>query len=204
MASRIRRASANESAASLTVSTRERLLDLAAARFAEHGFRHTSVAAIARELDITPSAVYFHFANKEELFVAAFDREATQLSDLTIGTDPGAAGEGFWATALASIVTHLPDHPLVHRVVRGEEPTLMPRLSTGDLPRRLRVAIAASLRKSQEAGTIRADIDCERTAIGMEAVLLALLLTTVQAGGAGFDERSGPVRELLRAALDPR
>lgn len=80
----------------------------------------------------------------------------------------------------------------------------MPRLAAGDLPQRLRLALAVSLRKAQANGTIRDDIDCDTTAIGMESILLALLLTTVQANGTGFDVRSGPVRELLWNALQPR
>lgn len=204
MAAKPPRQSKNDSLASLAPSTRERLLDVAAAHFAESGFRRTSVARVARALDITPPAVYFHFAGKEELFIAAFDRQATHLSDEVIGADPDDVGPDFWATALPSILAHLPDHPLVHRVTRGAEPTLMPRLAAGELPNRFRAALGVSLRKAQQAGMIRNDLDCDTTATGIEAVLLALLLTVVQSGGTGFDERSGPVRALLWSALEPR
>ena len=204
MASRADGRSTDTADTSLRASTKDRLLDLAAERFAEFGYRHTSLAGVARELDITPSAVYFHFISKEELFVAAFDRQASALGSEVIGEDVDEVDEGFWAAALPAIVLRLPAYPLVQRVVRGEEPTLMPRLAAGDLPQRLRLALAVSLRKAQANGTIQDDIDCDTTAIGMESILLALLLTTVQANGTGFDVRSGPVRELLWNALQPR
>ncbi|GAB2663884.1 hypothetical protein GCM10027169_27830 [Gordonia jinhuaensis] len=184
-------------------STREKLLDVAARHFAELGYRRTSVAAIARELSITPSAVYFHFENKEDLFVAAYDREAGRLSDVVL--DPSrAAGDGFIEQLMLGLATQLPDYPLVYRVVRGLEPTLMPRLATGEIPARLRSALAVALRRGQEEGSVRTDIDREVMATALESILLALLLTTVQAQGAGRGERALAVRELIWAAIGRR
>ncbi len=54
-------------------STHRRLLDVAVALFAEHGFRKTTVRAICEAADANVSAVKYHFGNKAALYDAAFD-----------------------------------------------------------------------------------------------------------------------------------
>ncbi|GAB88680.1 TetR/AcrR family transcriptional regulator [Gordonia rhizosphera] len=185
-------------------STRERLLDVAAHRFAEHGYRQTSLAAIAREVAITPSAVYFHFAGKEEVFLAAFDREAGRLGDAIIGREPQAVGDGYWNAVLNDVVKHLPEYPLVARVLGGAEPELMSRIVAGEFSTRLRATVAVSLRKGQEVGRVRMDIDRDRVALAVETIMLAFLVMTVQARGVGRDERVGAIGELMQLALSRR
>jgi AcrR family transcriptional regulator len=54
--------------------TRDRLLDAAAALFAEHGFSGTSVASIAKRAGVTTGAIYSNFAGKDDLFTAVVER----------------------------------------------------------------------------------------------------------------------------------
>jgi AcrR family transcriptional regulator len=63
-----------------TSKTRERLLDAAARMIVREGYQGARIADVAREAGLTTGAIYFHFRNKEELFLAAFDRiqESTQ------------------------------------------------------------------------------------------------------------------------------
>ena len=49
-------------------ATRELILDAARRLFVEHGYDATSMRAIAREIEYTPTAIYHHFKGKEELF----------------------------------------------------------------------------------------------------------------------------------------
>ena len=186
-----------------SASTRDRLLDVAARRFAELGFRQTSVSAVARELEISPSAVYFHFANKEELFIAAFDREVSLLGDFTVGDGPESLGDGYWKSVMAQIVSVLPRFPLVSRVLRGQEPDLMGRATTGEMARRLRDTISQSLLDGQEAGTVRTDIDVESTATALQAIMLSVLITTIQSGGRLLSDADA-MRTFFVSALEPR
>ena len=55
-------------------ATRERLLDAAARVIVRDGYQGARLADVAREAGLTTGAVYSNFRNKEELFVAAFDR----------------------------------------------------------------------------------------------------------------------------------
>jgi AcrR family transcriptional regulator len=52
-------------------ATPERLLRVAAKLFAEQGFAGASMRRIAAQADITQAAIYHHFANKQELYIAA-------------------------------------------------------------------------------------------------------------------------------------
>ncbi|MFW0786876.1 TetR/AcrR family transcriptional regulator [Gordonia sp. CPCC 206044] len=183
------------------LTTREKLLRVSAEQFAEKGFRQTSVSAVARGLDITPSAVYFHFAGKEELFLAAFDHEVGRLGDAVIGAGPDAPGEGYWLGILDRVLDTLPEFPLVQRVFRGQESELTGRVVSGEISQRLRAAVSISLRKGQEVGRVRTDIDRERVAAGIEAMMLDFLFVAVQSGDTERAARATALGDLITLAL---
>ncbi|MHB8507960.1 MAG: TetR/AcrR family transcriptional regulator [Candidatus Dormibacteria bacterium] len=54
--------------------TRDRLLEAAARVIVRDGYQGARLADVAREAGLTTGAVYSNFRNKEELFIAAFDR----------------------------------------------------------------------------------------------------------------------------------
>jgi AcrR family transcriptional regulator len=54
--------------------TREQVLAAAARMFAQRGFHATSLDAIAEEAGFSRGAVYYNFADKEELFLELLDR----------------------------------------------------------------------------------------------------------------------------------
>lgn len=64
---------------------RERLMDAALALFAERGYEGVAIHEIAEAAGMTRAAPYYHFQNKEELFLAAISREmertAAKLAD---------------------------------------------------------------------------------------------------------------------------
>lgn len=55
-------------------SSRQRILDVARKRIMTDGYRATSTRKIAEEVGITQPNLYYHFKNKEELFVAVLDQ----------------------------------------------------------------------------------------------------------------------------------
>jgi TetR/AcrR family acrAB operon transcriptional repressor len=61
--------------------TREALLDAAEAVFAQRGVSRTSLQDIARAAGVTRGAVYWHFADKAELFNAMMARTTQPLED---------------------------------------------------------------------------------------------------------------------------
>lgn len=181
--------------------TRRRLLDAAVRRFAEAGYQHASLAVIARDAGVSPPAVYSHFADKQALFLAAFDDDAGRLLDSAMPDGAAEASLPPWLGLLPRLIARLPDHPLAHRVLAGREPELTGRLI--DLPsaERVRATVEQSLRSAQRAGLARPDIDPALLAIGIQTVLLAVLLAAVQAGMATDERRRDGVLALLVAAL---
>ncbi len=59
--------------------TRNAILDAAELVFQEHGVSRTSLAEIAAAAGVTRGAIYWHFANKADLFDAMVDRVFGQL-----------------------------------------------------------------------------------------------------------------------------
>ncbi len=58
---------------------RRRLLEAAAAVFAQRGYAEGSAEAISREAGMSKATFYEHFANKEECILVLFDEAATEL-----------------------------------------------------------------------------------------------------------------------------
>ncbi len=54
--------------------SRDRILDVASSLMAERGYPGTSIGAICREVDLAPTAIYWHFGSKEGLLGAVIER----------------------------------------------------------------------------------------------------------------------------------
>jgi AcrR family transcriptional regulator len=183
--------------------TRQRLLDLAVARFAADGYRRTSVSVIARDADLTPAAVYAYFAGKEALFQAAVDADASALIDECRAAVDGLSMRDAVPTMVAVLAERVPEHPLAARVLAGHEPEVIDRLL--DLPSlsRLTADVGAGLADAQEAGEIRADVDAQLIAEGVESIVLSLLMSSLQAGVSSTSRRAQAALAVLDAALRP-
>jgi AcrR family transcriptional regulator len=62
-----------------TTQTRTRILDAATDVFGDHGYHESAVDEIARRSDTSKGTIYFHFANKQNLFVALTDHLVDRL-----------------------------------------------------------------------------------------------------------------------------
>ncbi len=60
---------------------RDHILDIAEKLFTEHGFKSASIREIARECGVTNAAIYYHFPDKESLFIDVMQRHADTLRD---------------------------------------------------------------------------------------------------------------------------
>jgi AcrR family transcriptional regulator len=176
--------------------TRGRLLEIAIRRFAADGYRRTSVSAVAREAGLTPGAAYAYFEGKDALFEAAVDADADALiSEALEATPPGDVRDRL-VSLLAHLTEGLERHPLARRVLGGGEPEVLGRLL--DLPalRSLRATTAAEIAAGQRDGNVRADLDPAQAALGLEAIVLALLMGQLMAGLG-----RAPLGEARRAAV---
>jgi AcrR family transcriptional regulator len=183
--------------------TRRRLLDIAIRRFAVDGFRRTSVSDIAREVGVTPATTYAYFASKDALFEAAVDADAAAMIDHARSRMTGETVRERWLPWLGVLVTELPEHPLAARVLSGREPEVLPRLLNLPSLQVLRGDLAADLRAGQQQGEVRADVDPDVIAMGIETFVLSLLMGYLQAGQDQTADRATAVVALLDAALKP-
>ncbi|MDQ1395113.1 MAG: hypothetical protein QOG64_372 [Acidimicrobiaceae bacterium] len=185
--------------------TRRALLDSAIRRFSADGFQRTSVSEVARDVGVTPAAVYAYFPSKEALFAAAVDADAEEL--VTVAGN--VLIDHLESETLPAVITRLADavlagvdrHPLALKVLSGSEPIAADRIL--ELPSlvRLRHLLADGITYGQAAGQVRVDVDAETMALGFETIVLNQLSASVQEGYSA--ERWQAVIAVLEAAIRP-
>jgi len=107
-------------APSQSPQTRERILDVAEALFAAHGFAGTSMRDIAGAADLTAASLYNHFDGKEALYAAVLERGIRPLVLLMqsrSGAEPGADAA---AALVAEVMEHLRTRPHLPRLIQLE------------------------------------------------------------------------------------
>jgi AcrR family transcriptional regulator len=143
---------------------RDAVLRTAIDLFIRQGYDATSVSDLARELGLTKSAVYHHFASKEELLAAALDEALAGLDAVVaeaVATDDGrSAAERLRVTvesAVRLLAAHRPAVTLLLRV-RGnsalEQQALVRRRHIDD-------ELATLVARAQAEGAVRADLPPE-------------------------------------------
>jgi AcrR family transcriptional regulator len=81
-------------------SRRQEIIDAAIKVFARTGFAETSVQDVADEAGVVPTAVYYHFAGKDELFDVALQSVIAELDDAVENARP----EGDQGDALPLVI----------------------------------------------------------------------------------------------------
>ena len=98
--------------------TREVILDAAEVMFAEHGVDGVAVRDLARELELTPSSLYNHFAGKQALYEAVLERGLLPFAELFAEPDPGTVTPEGVRRTVNVIVDHLAAHPHLGRLIQ--------------------------------------------------------------------------------------
>lgn len=164
--------------------TRQRLLELAIARFGDRGYRATSVSEIARAAGLTQAAAYAYFPGKEAMFEAAVDADAAEILRRARESVEGTDVHMLVPTLLISLIGLLDEHPLARRVLAGQEQEQLARLVNLPALGELTAWIADEVRIAQQDGRARPDIDASVFADGAETMLLGLLMAVIQVGGS--------------------
>lgn len=182
--------------------TRQAILDAAIARFGRDGYRSSSVANIARDADVSGTAAYAYFADKEALFLAAVDEDAAAVIEEGLSTVlDGAAVDDWQQTLIFALLGAVERHPLARRLLAGLEPEVTDRVLEIPALEELREAVAERLRSEQLDGTVRPEIDPVVMANGVVAIVLSLLMSVVQVGGRAAEVYGADVTAVLQAAL---
>jgi len=138
----------------------QQVLEVAVALFNEQGYDATSVAALAARLGLSKSALYHHFASKEDLLALALEEALGRLEGVLrdSGASEGGAGERLAFVlrgAVGVLVDRLPYVTLLLRVRGNSE------VERAALARRRAFdhEITALVRAAQAEGTVRSDVD---------------------------------------------
>jgi AcrR family transcriptional regulator len=105
-------------------ATRAALVDAAVALFTERGFAGTSTTEIVRRADVTRGALYHHFADKEELFGAAYEAVERDIFDRCRAAADGRAGVAALKAGVAAYLDACLEGP-VRRIVLIEGPLVL-------------------------------------------------------------------------------
>jgi AcrR family transcriptional regulator len=158
--------------------TRLRILEAAAAAFAEHGYDGVSLNRVIRDSGLTKGAFYFHFESRDALALAAFRHKQQQLvAQISEAVDTDAPPLERLAALFRERARLLELDPTLFVVVRlGIELTMRhgagsEYASFSELPLELFEGI---VREGQERGEIRPDLDPRRTAETLFAGILGI------------------------------
>src|ERR1022692_4149504 len=85
--------------------TRAAVLDTAAGQFAERGYAATTIDDVASAARVSKGTVYYHFADKAQLFEAVFRNRQARLLDTVATAVEGCRGP--WERLQAGLDAHL-------------------------------------------------------------------------------------------------
>jgi len=184
--------------------TRRSLIDAAIVRFAREGYRGSSVADICRDAGFSTTASYPYFPNKEALFVAAVDEDVAGLitdgvSLAVVETVP----EHWGRVILSGLLGSIGAHPLARRIVSGLEPEFTVRLLGIPALAQLRKDVSDLIAAQQMSGLVRRDVEPVPMANGIVVIVISLLMSSIQTGGAGLELVADDVEAVLQAATRP-
>lgn len=184
--------------------TRRRVLDAAVIGFGRDGYRATSVARIARDAGVSGSVVYAYFDDKEDLFLAALDHDASAvIADGMVVVSDRAQRPAWRRDLLLALMDSLDRHLLARRVLANLEPHVTDRVADIPALAELRAAVGERLAGEQRAGLVRPDIDPVVVARGLVAITMSLLTSTLLFGERITGVYAAEIAAVLEAAVGP-
>jgi AcrR family transcriptional regulator len=150
---------------------RQGILDVAVTAFNEYGYDATSMGVLAERLGLSKSAIYHHFASKDEILDQALDTALSGLesvvADAAVTADRAADRlDRVLRGAVHVLVEQLPSVTLLLRVRGNTEVERRALARRRDFDKRVTALVA----EAQSEGSLRSDIDASvvsRLAFGM-------------------------------------
>jgi AcrR family transcriptional regulator len=111
--------------AQYSASTKRALVDVAQDLFTEHGYAGTSLDAIVAGARVTKGALYHHFAGKQALFEAVFERVEREASKAIHDEIKGEQDPWLKARAGLHAFLEVVCHPTYRRIVIQDGPGVL-------------------------------------------------------------------------------
>lgn len=97
-----------------TIDSREAILEAATRLFIEQGFHGISMRQIAEAVGVTKAALYYHFQDKEDLFVAIVARYLERMSAIIDATEQA---ESTSRARISLVVRRILQQPVEQRAI---------------------------------------------------------------------------------------
>lgn len=189
--------------------TRRRILDAAAAAFAERGYAGTSLNELIKTTGLTKGGFYFHFPSKQALAVACVEHKKEQwlgrvMSEAML--HPRALDQlAAIPFILADLYEQDPTYGCIGKLcmelagtdVAGTDPSFFTSSFSGWIQ-----LTSSLIRRAQDEGDARTDLDPEVAGYNAVAAVVGITdMSTLMTGGADFRTRIEQFVPLFRAAI---
>jgi AcrR family transcriptional regulator len=158
-------------------ATRDRILRLADALFAEHGYARVSMRLVATASGVTKPALYYHFRNKDALFEECVLATQKHMGEMLREAAASAGSLEQRVTAVAQILlTGSPHHPvLIQNDIAEHLPAeVRERLERG-FQENVIAPLAGLFAEAGTRGELRPEVSDEVAATSILGVCMAFL-----------------------------
>ena len=153
---------------------------------------------------LSSTAAYVYFPNKEALFIAAVDEDTSGVVNKGIGLILAADQSQQWREdLLQTLLDALDDHPLARRVLGGLEPEFTVRQLDIPVLAELRKVYADRLVAQQPRATSAPTSTLTAWPAACFTIVLSMLMSLIQTGLDPTKPRVADVHAVFEAALAP-
>ena len=170
-----------------SLDPKEEILRHAAVLFSANGIGATTVSDIARAVDVTPSAVYYHFAGRDDIVAALLSYVIEETHAFSATADASTAPAERLQRLIAQHVERLPSSPYDLLFVIGmSKSEARQHTALVEHIRAWRSALAGILRDGQEVGSF-IDLDPAVGVVALTGLVFAALQLQHETGSVDAD-----------------
>jgi AcrR family transcriptional regulator len=186
-------------------ATRTRIVDAAGELFAKRGYQDTSIEAVLDKSGISRGALYHHFRDKEELFVAVLEAVEARIADATVKASRGIADPVGALLAGCYAWLDISRDPAIRQIVLVDAPAVLGWQEWREIDARYGFGLLkGSLRAAAEAGRLSPSLVEPLAHVLLAAVLeIALLMARANDAPGSVKQAKAALRELIEKLLGP-
>jgi AcrR family transcriptional regulator len=186
-------------------ATRTRIVDAAGELFAKRGYQDTSIEAVLDKSGISRGALYHHFRDKEELFVAVLEAVEARIADATVKASRGIADPVGALLAGCNAWLDISRDPAIRQIVLVDAPAVLGWQEWREIDARYGFGLLkGSLRAAAEAGRLSPSLVEPLAHVLLAAVLeIALLMARANDAPGSVKQAKAALRELIEKLLGP-
>lgn len=183
-------------------SIKEQVLEQAGQIFIEQGYRGTAMRQIAEAVGVTKAALYYHFKDKEQLFIAVLERTLDVIEEvIRKAREEQTSAREQLRQAASGILSLPPGHRTSIRLARQELTHLSPE-SRQLLERAYRKKLIEPLREILQSGVERGELRMLDLDLALWAFMGMLYPYFYSSAGEGKQISNIELEELLKIYLE--